>query len=287
MKQPSLHILKSDLVRLLGQQGIKNPDQVATKLIQEGYNLRPRSRIIVYGRTQAIRQKLVKNAEVSTKIVAKFNLILHQCRENARHKFIKTIRTNDREYDTLKEVAQIAYDFAELYAINPREEGYKIFCQIGLDLIGKKYGLSKFKYYKERIFEVYENLLAINEDTDKDGTKEFYHQWQNVMLSYSNLRPELKEADKYVHIVFGRQEADDNKADYYEWILAQFDQLSWLNAIPELSQLYGKKAVERYQKHILKKNKVETKEVDNTMPTKYKTEEEQAYWEAIRNKRAK
>lgn len=294
MRDPSIHIRYSTLLHLLKEKGVSKPEEMTNYLFTNGYSHRLRGRYLVQGRTKAVRDKLSKKLSASTKAVEKFNLMLHQVRESKKHKFIKTIRTNDREYDILKEVAQSADDFVKLFEIKPKEEGYKTYAQIGIELMGKKYGLSKFKYYKAQIFEMQENYLVVEEDSDKESTKKYYEQWKVSMYSHSNMQIELQDKkssdtsflSKYVHIVFGRQEADSACADYKNWIEAQFNQLSWMNVIPELSQFYGENSKERYKKYMINKNKSDIKDVDTTLPTKHQSKEEKEYWEVLRNKRA-
>lgn len=285
MRNPSIHLLKSDVVSILLQfLEKKQAETIADALLRYGYQKRVVGRQKVTVTSKAVKQKIEKSIETDNHSVEVFNRLLYAVRESKNHRFIKTIRANDREYSVLKEVAQIAEDFVSLFEIKPKEEGFKTFISIGLDLIGKKYALSKFKYYKANIFELYENALTIHADNDAEATKKFYKIWRNTMLTYCNMDIELNQPEKYVNMVYGRQEADDAGATYENWIKAQFEQLAWLNAIPELTQLYGKHAKERYSKYSIKK--VEKQDVDDTLPTKYSSPEEQAYWEAIRQKRA-
>ena len=151
--------------------------------------------------------------------------------------------------------------------------------------MGKKYGLNKFKYYKSHIFDLKESLVAIETDENPKGTEEFYEAYRKMMMIYGNLEVDLKNPfnpEKYKHIIFGRQEADENGAKYRDWVKAQFEGLQFLNVVPELSQFYGEKAKERYDRFYVKENKPET--VDETKIVDYNSESEQRYWEMIRNK---
>ena len=152
--------------------------------------------------------------------------------------------------------------------------------------MGKKYALNKFKYYKSHIFDLKESILVIREDKNKKGTEEFYDAYKKMMMIYGNLTVDLMNPfnpEKFKHIVYGRQEADENGAKYKDWVKAQFEGLQFLGVVPELSQFYGDKAKERYERFYTKENKPEI--VDETKIVDYKSESEQRYWEMIRNKK--
>jgi hypothetical protein len=151
----------------------------------------------------------------------------------------------------LKEVAKLAYDFAEDFDIVPREDGYKEFCKLGIGLMGKQYGLNKFKTYAKSINEYFESYVMVIQDDNVEATLEFYSAWQTAMLE-AGLGNQIyidKDYKKYVHIVFARQEADERNANYEDWVQAQFAGLAFANAIPELTQYHGENAANRFEKY--------------------------------------
>ena len=68
------------------------------------------------------------------------------------------------------------------------------------------------------------------------------------------------------------------------WIDAQFEGLSFLNAVPELSQLYGINAQKRYRSYAQKQGLAKKKKDD--LPYKYNSDAEAEYWRKIREKRS-
>lgn len=126
--------------------------------------------------------------------------------------------------------------------------------------------MNKFKYHKENIFNLYSFSLEIQTDPKKKDTEKFYEIWRDTMLTWSSIDIEITTVEKYVNILYARQEADEAKADYDDWIEAQFQELAWLDVIPELSQLHGVNALERYEKWKVKNKKVKKEDTDSDSP---------------------
>lgn len=95
----------------------------------------------------------------------------------------------------------------------------------------------------------------LDEDKDPEGTKEFWQEWLKAMDTYAGTRIDILVPEKFVHMIYGREEADRMEANYEDWIIAQFEGLLFVDAIPELSQLYGDNACLRYEKYKLNKDK--------------------------------
>jgi hypothetical protein len=80
---------------------------------------------------------------------------------------------------------------------------------------------------------------------------------------------DIEDPDKKVVFIYARECADSIKANYQDFIDAQFDKWSYLESVPELSQLYGENAKLIYQKYMA------------TQRQKYQTDEEQIYFKKI------
>ncbi len=284
MRDPALHITRSSLVKILNEVGMPVSMEKATEIIRRAKNYQISNRHIIQG-TQKQKQKAEKSVEMDSPFVGIFQRILKSYRQELGHKSIFTIRNGDREYLMLKEIAQSANEFTETFKIQPKETGYKTFIQLGLRFMGKKYSLNRFKTYREGIFTVYENMIILDKDVDKEGTKAFYDCWKICMLEYASVDKPLDDFDM-VNMIFGRQEADEVNAYYEDWVKAQFEGLAWLNAIPELSQFYGENAKKRYEKYIIALNKSVKDSADDGLPVKFESDEEAAYYKNLRNKNA-
>lgn len=253
-RDPSLHIRLSDLQIVLSSLGYKDPAGMADKILEKAHPYRITNRYVVQAKAKATKQ-ITRAIQAGSIPVEYFEGLLSQERLAANHRAVKTIRSSSPEYLVLKEVAQLAYDFVEYYDIQPPEAGYRAYISMGLKLMGKKFSIPRFKTYNAKIGQKYEAYYAINADTDKEGTDAFHQHWQAAMKRYAGLEEDLSRDDeKYVCMLYGRQEADENDALYSDWIAAQFDGLAFLNAIPNPNQFFGENAANRYSEYIQKMN---------------------------------
>lgn len=285
MRNPSIHLKKSDLLQVLTEIGYTKEDSIelANDILKVASKYAVKNRVFVYSGTKVERTKIVRSVVSNGADVELFNRILDSVRKQKKHQFVRQILKTDKEYQMLKDIATIAEEYCEMFGYSNKETGFADFCGLGVDLMGKKYGLSKFKYYKGHIFDLKESVVAIETDENKKGTEEFYQIYKKLMVVYANLEVDLKnpfKPERFKHIIFGRQEADENKADYKTWIKAQFEGLQFLNVVPELSQFYGDKAKERYDRAYVQENKPDV--VDDTKIVDYKSDGEQKYWEMLR-----
>lgn len=280
MRDPAIHIKRSVLLKLLKD---KLSEGEVDALLFKAVKFTLRNRVMVTAGAKG-KKKAQRLVDASSDHTAKFNGILTSVRQAKGHQRITAIRQGDREYIMLAEVAAIAVEFAAEFKL-PIAEGMKEFVEIGLQLMGRNYGLSKYKYYKVKIFDLYEFAQVVENDPDREATKKFYQTWQTVLCSYSAAGLKLDRVEDFVHMVFGRMEAEEAGATYKHWITAQFEGLSWLNAMPELSQLYGNNAKKRYDKYMVTQG-WSKESADETIPTKFASEDERQYWAMLKEKRA-
>jgi hypothetical protein len=92
--------------------------------------------------------------------------------------------------------------------------------------------------------------------------------------TYFKTSIELENDAQRVHFIHAREDADSLKADYYDWIFAQFEKYSYLNSIPSFTQFYGDQAKLNYKLYMAKVKK------ENP------TTEEQVYFNKVKNEKA-
>lgn len=249
-KTPTIHITTENLAVILDSLGIPHAYQVSGKVLsiahQQGLQIRNRSLIVGKSGT---KKKIERIAKVDNTTVAdSFQSILLLKRRQAKHRHITTIGKTDKDYTMLKSVATIAEEFCDSFGYKDRMLGYGKFCDIGLSLMGKLYGINKFKYHAERIFHIEECLTALKHDTNEEGTSSLYEYWKVALLKYAGLERHISSSSlEYVHFLYARQEADTAKAKYKDWIDAQFEGLAFMGVVPELSQLYSGQSTQRYE----------------------------------------
>ena len=113
MRDPAVHILSSDLRRILKGTDVEYSDKEWRKLMVmfRGVALN-RS---LYSMPKADKNKIEKLNSVTADKVETFISLLASVRQRIGHKHIKPIKKGDKDYTTATEVAGKAYDFAESF----------------------------------------------------------------------------------------------------------------------------------------------------------------------------
>lgn len=281
MRNPSIHVLKSDLLEVLSAYGLNESD--VDSIMFECRKRAVKGRVNVTAKSRT-RKKVERLVESDSGLTEKFNGVLTAFRQSISHK-VTSIRKGSKDWLLLVEIASDAKEFCDYFKFQSVEDGFKAYIRSGIEMMGKKYALSKFKFYKQRIFDYHEFRTAIEQDADAEGTEMFYNVYCDEMLERTGVDLELEDVEDYVHMVFGRQEADASNADYKDWVDAQFEGLSFMNAVPELNQLYGLNAKKRYRSYMQKQGLKRNRRSDDGMPTKFSSDAEEEYWRLIREKR--
>jgi len=288
MRDPVLHIKQSKLQEILddmlsGSQTVIDANNVLLLATERKYQLKDRYQVVV--KNNKTRNKAARTITAENDITEKFNQILTSIIQQRQLKNIPLILKDSKEYTALKEAANFAFTYANDLDVVPREEGYKNFIEVGLHIMGKKFSVMKLKYYLPKIYDITECLQVIAKDNDREGTLAFREAWKKISALYTNSWFDSGNDEDYVHFVYGRQEADLAKAKYDDWIKSQFDQLAFLNVIPELNQLYGLNAQKRYRSFAAKQGIKKGGRVSDTKDT-YSSAEESLYFQKLREKRA-
>lgn len=258
-RDPSLHIVYTDLKRLLREIGVADSDNVAEQLMRKAVPFSVKERYLVKG-DYTVRKKANKLIEASKGrviTVEKFNQLLVSSRLNEGHMAITTIRKGDSQYATLVEVSQLCSDFCTAFDFSDINEGARIYINLGMKFMkyGSQFAISKFKYYNAKINSYYESAVVIKTDPKPMETEEVYEIWKKLLLEYAALDRELIAPEDYVKMVFTRTEADLAGATYRNWLTAQFDILSNIDVVPNLNQLFGDNALKRYWDYMANANK--------------------------------
>lgn len=172
---------------------------------------------------------------------------------------IKDIRKGTSQYTSILKLLPSVNRFTELYTNGEKHVGYHEYIRIGLALMGNNYNLNKFNYHDDKIFELRECQRQVQEDDKSDQTLLFQKTWDSlVQKEYGTVRAkaiEFTEYPKYVNFVWGRQQADKNKASYKDWCMAQIDGLRFLGTEPFITSMHGDKATDRYNEYMKSKPK--------------------------------
>jgi len=239
MKDPSVNIKMSDLLRIVQQIGWTGTPEGDISKVNEIFRLSQDCRINRNFITTDKKTKTKIDNALRNTTWDKFQYYLLSKRQEAGHKYIRPIDPTSKQWSILIDVSNDAEEFANLYQISI-DEACQRYIEIGLNLIGKNYRLSKFKYYKNKIFDRYRDAKLVMDDPYPQKTKEIYEYYMNKV----NV-----ELDFNVNYVHASEQCMENGGDVKAWVDAQFDGLQFLGAIPEPYQLHGEGALGRYQSY--------------------------------------
>lgn len=263
MTDPTLHITKSALIKILRDRAIMCPTALAEEIFLDSqpYALRDRFVAEVKGSLKAKKGKKAEGYAVAEEDVELFNKIITAYRKNLKHVFIP-IRREDSSWKQLGEVASDAKQFSELHVFKELQSGYLAYITQGIDLMRGKYGLNKFKSYKDKISENFNLERTLREDTNPSGTETFTLAYINLMKEESGVWMDANEftTNQRVDLLTSRIQADKMGVKYKEYLRAQFSELSFMGGVPETYHLHGDAAGQRV-KSFLAKQGVESKDL--------------------------
>lgn len=296
-RNPSLHIRLTDFRKVLKSVGVQNADAVAEAVFEMSVPYHIKDRYVISGSTKLV-QKAKRATETASKINGytpeQFNMLLTSMRMEAGSKRIPNIIKGTAEWTMLREVTSMAIEFANAFSYAVIADGVREYIRIGLKMMGKRYGLNKFKYYNSKIYEQKESHAVLDDDKDPEGSKAFWQCWLNAMEVYAGTTLDILIPEKFVHMIYGREEADRMEADYEDWVTAQFEGLAFVEAIPELSQFYGDNACLRYEKYKLNRDKPKREQAgkgkdegdDYNLPSNLSAEQAE-YFKALKQRKSK
>lgn len=219
------------------------------------------------GTIKKVARSVKADADLPKGAVELFHRLYIGLTASSYSKKVTAIREDSPQYLTLKEITRLAYMFCQSYDLE-MQKGFTYYITTGARLMGRPM-LSKYKYYDPKISEGYDCIQQLEHDPNTEATYEYSLLYKSIFFTYSNgmdiYQDIEKDPSKYAHMLFGRLQADANKADYEDWITAQFEGLTYLNSLPELTQFYGEQATLRYERY-LKENTAQSNSVHKDAP---------------------
>ncbi len=214
--------------------------------------LSARSHSIASRSISVSNDKLAKKTE-KLKLVSRSNTgifmqILMLTRRRLKHRGIKLIGPNDREWIEFKDTCKLATDFCNEFQIEIKL-GYKEYLEMGLKKM-KNFSIHKFKSMHSAICNEYEAKQIIGRDKTPSKTEECHDIYLGMIsqqIGYAQGYKELPE--KYKYFVEAKKEAHKLGVSCKVYIAAQFEGFEWANTAPDPAQLVGIKAIERLQKY--------------------------------------
>lgn len=248
MRDPAIHIRKSDLLQILKDIYVMFPNEVVEEILTRSRDVAIRDRFEVQTNTIKVARKATKAKAfaVSEADVQLFNRLLTFHRKELNHRFV-AIRREDSLWKQLSEVTHDALLFCETVGFPSKEEGMKWFIIRGIRMMRGKWGLNKFKYCRDAIIEEYNMEQELMQDPHPEKTLEFINAYIKVVRNESGVRisPTDFTTSQQMDLHLGRKDADSISMKYTTYIQAQFAEMAFMNSIPEPVHLHGDNAKNR------------------------------------------
>lgn len=263
MLNPTLHITLSSLHKILQGLSVMFPRELAEEIFDASgpYAIRDRFIVEKKGSTKAKRVKKAQAFTIPDEEVEVFNGLLTSYRKAEGHRFIP-IRREDAMWKQLAEVAHDAKEFCSTMGYVDTNTGYLRYIKKGVELMRGKYGLNKFKYYRDRIVDEIglERILA--DDPTPETTKLFTDTYVKLLLKESGVTqdPHAFTVTQRVDLYYGATACTEMRVTPASYLKAQFAELNFMGGVPETTHLHGDQAKQRVRSY-LNKQGVEAKDV--------------------------
>ncbi|KKN85545.1 hypothetical protein LCGC14_0278680 [marine sediment metagenome] len=252
IRDPAIHIRKSDLLRICKEEGVTFPEDFVSALLAKASKVKLTKRVMITAKA-ATASKIARTAVTSDNVVAQFNGIYmgtlhsHDRRTTSVHK-------GTRQYLVLKEVASAAHNFAQDYKMKYLTTAFKLYIEYAIAIIGlSKITLQRIKGVDYRIRDRHESVETLKW-VDKKQVEAAHEAWDLSLKNFYSLCLDVNQ-DQLADIARASQEAKEAKASIQDWMDAQFDKWSYKDDMPEFSQLNGDNAKLAHTKYMATQGK--------------------------------
>lgn len=268
MRDPSIHITKSDFRELLREFGI-------SRFPTDKFFLAAKQKAATARMVTVTNQRNYKKAKtIALAAPGDANLaasILYAVRIQLKHRGVKKIDESDkRQWPQVKQLAEACNIFCQDFGLETRE-GYIQYIKIGFNRMGRtlRNFLPRLVSMAQNISDDYKAQADLMHDDNAEGTAQVHDYYASVIADKTGLKVNYKDQPEvYVYFKAVRDFCEQNDIDYEYWIDAQFDALEWCNGMPEPSRLLGDKPYQYYVKFMFKHNvsvKASTPEVKGSL----------------------
>lgn len=254
MREPSLHITRTNLIKVIGNyfdNDIFPAEEIADSIMKAAapYSISSRSISITNDRIEKKAKKILASTRNDANLFAQ---LLQLNRQKLRHRGVRQIKPNSREWGMIKELAGMALDFSNEFEIE-RKEGFRIFIQIGLSKM-KKFQLNKLLNMYEGICEDYEGKQAILNDPNREFTDKLYKEYVSLIIQKTGIDVDYSEPSTYKYFIEAAEIANKHNLSASIYVKAQFAGFEWRDGYPAPVQLTGTKATQRLNKYLYENN---------------------------------
>ena len=274
MREPSIHITKSQFEEILNILEVDNFPVEAFFVIARKGAINHRAVLVSNNKNTKQVNNILLASKGDAALVAD---ILYAIRIKLKHRGVRKINeSNSREWANCKKLAEVCNIFCEDFNLDTRE-GFIKYIETGLKR------MTDYRNVMQRLLSMQENItnqveaeLELKGDKDPGFTKDIHDEFIKRVASVTGIYESYEhQPEKYVHFLRIHNLMDEKDWNVFQFLDAQFEALAWCNGLPEPSQMYNDKAIERYNKYLYKyKNKKSLEE---------EPEVEGSLWEKINN----
>lgn len=269
MREPSIHITKSQFEEILNTLEVDNFPVEAFFVIARKEAINHRAVLVSNNKNTKRVNNILLASKGDAALVAD---IIYATRIKLKHRGVRKIReTEPRNWAVCKKIAELCNQFCEDFQLDTRE-GFIKYIELGIKKMDGNYNnlLNRLSSMSEKISDLYSATLEMEDDS---GNAKAIHDYfikrvADVTGIYESF---VNQPDKYIHFVRLDKFLSEKGWDPTQFIDAQFESLAWCNGLPEPSQMYNDKAIERYNKYLFKhKNHSQSEEpkVDGSLWSK-------------------
>jgi hypothetical protein len=250
-RSPSIHITKSQFEEILNTLEVDNFPVEAFFVIARKEAINHRAVLVSNHKNTKKVSNILLASKGDAALVAD---ILYAIRIKLKHRGVRKINeSNSREWANCKKLAEVCNTFCEDFKFDTRE-GFIKYIETGLKR------MTDYRNVMQRLLSMQENItnqveaeLELKGDKDPGFTKDIHDEFIKRVASVTGIYESYEhQPEKYVHFLRIHNLMDEKDWNVFQFLDAQFEALAWCNGLPEPSQMYNDKAIERYNKYLYK-----------------------------------
>lgn len=250
-RSPSIHITKSQFEEILNILEVDNFPVEAFFVIARKGAINHRAVLVSNNKNTKQVNNILLASKGDAALVAD---ILYAIRIKLKHRGVRKINeSNSREWANCKKLAEVCNTFCEDFKFDTRE-GFIKYIETGLKR------MTDYRNVMQRLLSMQENItnqveaeLELKGDKDPGFTKDIHDEFIKRVASVTGIYESYEhQPEKYVHFLRIHNLMDEKDWNVFQFLDAQFEALAWCNGLPEPSQMYNDKAIERYNKYLYK-----------------------------------
>lgn len=250
-RSPSIHITKSQFEEILNTLEVDNFPVEAFFVIARKEAINHRAVLVSNNKNTKRVNNILLASKGDAALVAD---ILYATRIKLKHRGVRKINeSNSREWANCKKLAEVCNNFCEDFKFDTRE-GFIKYIETGLKR------MTDYRNVMQRLISMQDNItnqidaeIELKGDKDPGFTKDIHDEFIKRVASVTGIYESYEhQPEKYVHFLRIHNLMDEKDWNVFQFLDAQFEALAWCNGLPEPSQMYNDKAIERYNKYLYK-----------------------------------